>query len=382
VKVRDRLPDLMSLELQLEALPKGVALSGPARERIRTEVIAYACQGRPVRTSWPERLGQAVASAFAPRTVMRPLGAALSVLAALVLAGGTTVSAAMESLPGDSLYPVKTAYESGCLLLATTGDGRAQCHLWMASTRVLEMDRAAQEGRFDSAQKSAESLGENLGQALSVAAETKEPERVREQAAAVQTSLGELYRKAPELRDIVAVPFSGQALATQGAASDTTHIPNSGTTVEEQFPVQQAVSADETPVVAAAPPLPSGSTALKDKGQTNPQPVSGKEEPVSRPLPVPVDSDGVPLKNEVGPAVAPLPTRSDSTTSSGDQDKADTAVQGPAIGPSKTEGPGAFDSPVAPKEPTSPAAPATTPDQKPSIVVQGWGAAPLAGGPR
>ncbi|MFH1405135.1 MAG: DUF5667 domain-containing protein [Patescibacteria group bacterium] len=79
--------------------------------------------------------------------VMRPVALAASVL--LVVFGGwvTTVSASFNTVPGDTLYPVKMVTERVQLSLATTTQRRAKLHVEFAGRRLNEMTKLQEQGQ-------------------------------------------------------------------------------------------------------------------------------------------------------------------------------------------------------------------------------------------
>lgn len=370
MKTQDLLTDLMGLEAQLEGLPNEVALSSRARARLRTQVMAHAYKGRPAAVSLWGRIGEAFGSAFSPRILTRPAGAALSVVAAVALAGTTTVSAAMESLPGDGLYAVKTAYERSCLVLAGNEESQAQCHLWMASSRVNEIERAADAGRLDAIEKSFESYGVSVGVALTLAASSKQPEKVHEQLDAVQTSLKEVYAKAPDaVRPLLPIALATNAPVSGGIKASTSNTETNTPPVTENHAVPPPAEpgfVDAAPAVAGAP---GSSTWIQDKTGATAEPASGKDLPISTPPVAAQPIDPSPVKNAPGPATAPLPTKNDTTTAV-EPEKSGSEAVAPSPLPSK-DAPSASESPVPSKEQIP--APAPAPEGKPSIIIQGQG---------
>ena len=72
----------------------------------------------------------------------------LAAVAGLVLAfgGWTTAAAAQDSIPGDTLYPVKEAQERVLLLVVFTDGGRADLHARLAEARSVEATKLAAQG--------------------------------------------------------------------------------------------------------------------------------------------------------------------------------------------------------------------------------------------
>jgi hypothetical protein len=69
-----------------------------------------------------------------------------AILLVVVLAGGSTVAASSDSLPGDTLYPVKTATERVQMLFAFSDVAKAKLEAKFAGRRVQEMARLAERG--------------------------------------------------------------------------------------------------------------------------------------------------------------------------------------------------------------------------------------------
>jgi hypothetical protein len=80
------------------------------------------------------------------------LGKVIAVLVVLVIVlfGGTTatVLASQNSIPGDTLYPIKTTLERTRLSLARSSDARVELQLEFAEQRLGEIEALIKEGRF------------------------------------------------------------------------------------------------------------------------------------------------------------------------------------------------------------------------------------------
>lgn len=72
---------------------------------------------------------------------------AAAVILALFLAGGGTVMASSDSLPGDVLYPVKRASEKVQAFFTFGDDAKANLHMKFAERRVKEIESLAEKGR-------------------------------------------------------------------------------------------------------------------------------------------------------------------------------------------------------------------------------------------
>ncbi|MDM7998446.1 MAG: DUF5667 domain-containing protein [Dehalococcoidia bacterium] len=83
----------------------------------------------------------------APRWVPRWAVGAACVALALVVLGGGTVAASSSSVPGDALYPVKTATEQVQMSLTFSKGAKAKLQARFAQRRAREMARLAGRGR-------------------------------------------------------------------------------------------------------------------------------------------------------------------------------------------------------------------------------------------
>lgn len=72
--------------------------------------------------------------------------AALLIVLLLLIATGGTVAAASDSLPGDTLYPVKIATENVQMAFTLSDTGKANLQTRFASRRIGEMERIADGG--------------------------------------------------------------------------------------------------------------------------------------------------------------------------------------------------------------------------------------------
>lgn len=100
------------------------------QSRLRT-MPSRAAAGRPSPVRWLPRWAVAVAC----------------VALVLVFAGGGTVAASSGSLPGDTLYPVKTATEQVQMNLTFSKTAKARLQARFAERRAGEMARLAEKGR-------------------------------------------------------------------------------------------------------------------------------------------------------------------------------------------------------------------------------------------
>ena len=113
--------------------------------------------------------------------------------------GVGTVSASLETIPGDGLYPVKTAVEQTRLALSLNEQDRAETHLWIASSRVDELSKIAATGKVELASKVVAEYEHNVAQALQLAAvQSQEEAQFQSRVSVVHTNLQAVYETAPE----------------------------------------------------------------------------------------------------------------------------------------------------------------------------------------
>ena len=87
---------------------------------------------------------------------------ALVVVLVLLLASGGTVAAASDSMPDETLYPVKLATETVRLRLAFSPMGKAELYVKLADERVAEIIEMANKGKSERVQQTAHRLNEQL----------------------------------------------------------------------------------------------------------------------------------------------------------------------------------------------------------------------------
>ena len=76
----------------------------------------------------------------------KPVAVAAVMVAAVVFGGWGTVSASTDTVPGDTLYPVKTTRERVLLLFTRSDDGRALRYARQSEVRGWELEQLAQRG--------------------------------------------------------------------------------------------------------------------------------------------------------------------------------------------------------------------------------------------
>ncbi len=95
--------------------------------------------------------------------MMKKAFASLALVVALLFGSGAlTAFASQNALPGDALYPVKTALEDARLALTSNHAAAARLALQLSERRVQELTALAQAGRFDDMQAAAQRLNAHL----------------------------------------------------------------------------------------------------------------------------------------------------------------------------------------------------------------------------
>ena len=309
---------LLRLHFQLEELPKRIVLSGPTKARIRARLLAEIRDPGTARRrsflSWLPAWELQPAGFFdLGRYLARPAAAALILLTTFGLAGAGTVSAAMDSIPGDSLYPLKEATEQARLVLSFSDTDRADAYLWIASNRVRDLSAMAESGRLDFAPKVVGEYEQNVAEALRLASVRKQDnQKIQAQINVVQTDLHELYDKAPQelqlhLAQTLSLGGSGSLMAADPQASvaigGPAAPPSTTGTASADIPNIADTTGNSTvhgiPTKEAPPVTNSGSP---DTGPAKTSPIS------TEPLPTPAAVQ-VPTKGNSGPAPGPVSNR-------------------------------------------------------------------------
>lgn len=147
--------------LEVAAATMGAASSAVYRpeskarglSRLTTELAHSGVRKRPwyAMPSW---------SQIAARPVV------LGLVAALVTTGMAvgTGMASSDSVPGEPLYWIKSRTENISLILPQSDMSRAQAHARLANERVREIERLANKGRLDDAERHVKNVRHHLGE--------------------------------------------------------------------------------------------------------------------------------------------------------------------------------------------------------------------------
>lgn len=116
-------------------------------------------------------------SLWPKHALTRVLASVLVGLVVIGAAGGSVVYAAQSSLPGDTLYPVKTGVENLQLALTTNPVAKANLHLKLAQQRINEVTEQVKLDRhFDS--QTLDTVKQQLNSAVSELSESKDTKAV------------------------------------------------------------------------------------------------------------------------------------------------------------------------------------------------------------
>ena len=126
------------LEIAASLKPDGVSPSPEFKERAKMHLFDEA-QPAPVKVSPPLWKWYRM-----PSRILAPVSIAMLIL---VIAGGSTVYAAQSSLPGDSLYAVKTGVENLQLAITTSPTVKADLYLKFTQRRIDEVQQEVKLNR-------------------------------------------------------------------------------------------------------------------------------------------------------------------------------------------------------------------------------------------
>lgn len=186
---------------------------------------------------------------------------ALIVFLSLLFFGGSVAStlAARASLPGDHLYPLKTALEEVRLSLSSNTAMQASMHVSFARTRLNEISSLVEKGRYDELDRAVGLFNQQIQQALSSMRQvaTEDPDLAAQLLQSIQSALADYSALLAQLRS--QVPASAAESidkAIQGASGE----------VEAQgklapLPSSSPPQASSPSPITATPPPPTPEAA-------------------------------------------------------------------------------------------------------------------------
>lgn len=182
----DRLRRGESLEQCLERYPEQAAELEPL---LRVALAAHKASSVEPRPEFKAQARYQIQSVLRTRERKRPsrrvpfLGwlprwatAILVAVFVFLMAGGGTVAAASDSMPGDILYPVKMATERVQIAFTFSDGGKAELHAKFAGRRAEEVARMAERGDVDWVEALTLRLDDHLRRVGELAAMIKQAE--------------------------------------------------------------------------------------------------------------------------------------------------------------------------------------------------------------
>jgi len=157
-----------TMEQCLASYPEQATELEPLLQTALAARNASAIQPRPefrarARYQFRSALREAVTKRSHHFFVWQPRWAtAVAIVLILLLAGGSTVAAAGNSMPDGTLYPIKLATEQVRLKLTPSDLGKAHLYASFADKRVIEIARMAEEGKPELVEQTAQRLDAHL----------------------------------------------------------------------------------------------------------------------------------------------------------------------------------------------------------------------------
>ncbi len=198
------------------------------------------------------------------------------VVALIAMTGGSAVYAAQGTLPGDTLYPVKTAAEQVQIVLAMTDQAKAETYLMLTEKRLTEIQEAIDSGRPPAANAASRVLAADLAQAdehlTSAAASGQDVSGFASRLGRIQSALMAAKAKAPEpaqlaLTQATMAVTTGLTVASGRAAIPSTRVVN---TARSASTPRQGMEGTGTPGAGLGATTGATQTATPDAGAMAP----------------------------------------------------------------------------------------------------------------
>lgn len=312
---------------QREALAPRPGFVAESRQRlmarIAVEKSSNRAQAPPARAfGWWD----ALVSLFSQKRFAYRFALATLLLVFLVVSTSGVAAAAQWTIPGDTLYPVKTSIEQAQLALTFSEAHRAQLYITFSGRRLVEIQSLVIENRFeylhsainqfDSQEKEATRLLRDLGKKDAPRAKELAGELLQimvNQTAVLpvlmkvtpQSSQGEIERLLELTMAAKLEAGSIEATPTETLTPTATAIPNTATPAPVSPTPNSTSTAVATPMPAAIPPLPTLYP------WTTPIPTVGFPVTMSTPAPTTISGGGNPPQPVITeePPPPPVPTR-------------------------------------------------------------------------
>lgn len=340
--------ELMPIHTQLKRLPRDISLSAPAKAALRAQLMANIRQAalQAETAPWWRRAIDSVTAALNPaaftQAMARPAAMALAITMSVAAGSVTTVSAAMDSVPGDGLYPVKTAYEQVVLAVQLSDENRIKTYYWQAGLRLDEMTKLWRAGRAEQAEALLPQF-ESIVESARVTAQAS-PE-TGGLVSALKQDLDDEVKSQPEgVQLLVKGPAAAPAATVDPVAAPQLQAPQN-TAPEAPAAPQQAAALDLDPVSEST--TGTGGRIPDTKGIAG-EPVGAKPVPTNDPKAplTPPDANAIPAKTgdsapPAGPVTAPVATKDQPVTS---EPAKPEPITSPAEIPSKVDPPAASQS--------------------------------------
>ena len=171
---------------------------------------------------------------------MANLVIALLMAVSVVFGGGAAAAyASQDALPGDLLYPVKTAVEQAEIALTTDAQTQAELHLELAQERAAEIQALAAEGRLDLIPEIAADMQQHLQQAEQLAQQLAQ--EGQEEAVARIMVMSQVTEEMLQRAMNQAPPEAQQALAYAAQMAEQAHTQAQHQAAEAQAQAEQMV---------------------------------------------------------------------------------------------------------------------------------------------
>jgi hypothetical protein len=286
-------------------------------------------------------LWSSLVSVFTQKRFAYQFALATFLLIFLIVSTSGVAFASQWTIPGDTLYPVKTSLERVQLALSLSEARRAQLHIAFAERRLVEIQNLVMESRFEYLHSTVNAFEAQATQATRLlhALDQKDPERAMQLASELRRMIGEQAAILPVLMQLSPAESRAEIQRLEILAAAI---------VDDIRDIETPPRGTLTPTPTATPssPTPASPTVGSPTVAATPMP-SATTDPLLTPTPpmTPVGS-GTPVVTTGTPA----PT---SVTNSSNQPVPTTVTNEEVPPPKKTKKP----HPNPPRRPPKPPKP-------------------------